>query len=40
MVAWWWLVVAFLGGMASVGVPVLVWLLVFARSWDRSWGWR
>lgn len=40
MVAWWWLLVAFGLGLATVGVPVLLYAIGFQRAWDRAWGYR
>lgn len=35
MIAWWWLVVAFVAG---VGIPVGFWIWFVTRSWERDWG--
>lgn len=34
------LALAFLGGMAVVAVPVVLYGLSWIRDWDRAWGYR
>jgi hypothetical protein len=40
VISWWWLLVVYAAGVLTGLIPVLLWLLAYARSWDRAWGQR